>query len=314
VSIYEAYARYAKGAGLLDEPTSYFSPVEADLDPKLFSPKQILHPSIRTGVLSLLYGFWRSRYNDAESWSDVYLAGSGVSYQWSAARSPGDLDTLITVDWTGFRQANQDYRYLGDEELRETLNHEMQRELWPTTKNWHGFETTFYINQGSDIASIHPYAAYDVTHNSWAVVPNPVPAPNAHPMWAQAVEQDLAVAQDIIDTYNQALAEVSSTTVPGHRLNAEITLRTQARKGAMLFDSIHAGRHIAYGPGGVGFNAFEEYRYKSAKGHGILAAFREMKEELISAGLEDEEGTYGVHLPDPRELLIATAIDRRYKG
>jgi hypothetical protein len=44
---------------------------------------------------------------------DVWLAGSAVSYQWSAAREPGDLDVLIGVDYIQFRKAHPEYKRTG---------------------------------------------------------------------------------------------------------------------------------------------------------------------------------------------------------
>lgn len=313
MSIYDRLAQTLHPADLREEATSYYSTPEKELDPKLFTGREVLRPNIRSGVLSTLYGFWRSRYNDPEAWSTVFLAGSGVSYQWSAARSPGDLDCLIEVDWVTFRRLNDDYEDLGDEELGTLLNHEMQQQLWPTTANWHGYETTFYINVGR-LADLHPYAAYNVTSNSWLVSPNPHATAPKKALWDHLIQQDLDLAKDIIASYNKAYSEVEGTTNPGLRLNAEITLRTAAAKGAALFDDIHSARKRAFAPGGEGFDDFNEARYKTAKAHGIMAAFREMKEELQEAQLLNDKGTYGVDLPNARDVLVRAAVARRYRG
>lgn len=312
MSIYDRLAERAHEAALVPEGTGYFSEPEKTLDPKLFTANDHIRPDIRTGVTSLLYGFWRSDYRNPESWSKVYLAGSGVSYQWSAARSPGDLDCLITVDWVSFRYHNDDYRFLGDDELQDLLNQQLHDDLWPETSNWRGYELTLYINKGS-IASIHPYAAYDLTDNTWVVKPDPTAHPPVDPRWQHLADQDASIAQEIVGSYNRAYNEVEGTLNPGLRLNAEITLRTTAAKGAALFDNIHEGRKKAFSPTGQGYHDFNEFRYKSAKASGIMGALREMKVELQEAGLLDERDTYGVNLPDAHRTLVAAALERRFR-
>ena len=69
--------------------TSYFSAPETELDPKLFSEKT-LKGWVRNGILQLLFGFLNEKYRNPNLWAHVWIAGSGVSYQWSAARQPGD--------------------------------------------------------------------------------------------------------------------------------------------------------------------------------------------------------------------------------
>ena len=70
-------------------PTSYFSAPEQELDPRLFSGTT-LNGWVRNGILQLLFGFLNENYRHPDLWCHVWSAGSGVSYQWSAAREPGD--------------------------------------------------------------------------------------------------------------------------------------------------------------------------------------------------------------------------------
>ena len=88
--------------------TSYFSKPEESLDPKLFDGTH-LKGWVRNGLLHLLFDFLREEYRHPDLWAHVWIAGSGVSYQWSAAREPGDLDVLIGIDYLQFRRANPEY-------------------------------------------------------------------------------------------------------------------------------------------------------------------------------------------------------------
>ena len=65
--------------------TSYFSAPESDLDPKLFTGTH-LNGWVRNGILQLLFDFLNETYRHPDLWAHVWIAGSGVSYQWSAAR------------------------------------------------------------------------------------------------------------------------------------------------------------------------------------------------------------------------------------
>lgn len=314
MSVYDRLAEIAHRVGVSPEETSYFSADEPALDPKLFTANEVLRNDIRSGILSVLLGFWGARYRDPEVWSRAYLAGSGVSYQWSAARQPRDLDCLIGIDFPSFRRLNSDFRDLGDDDIASLMNQELHDYLWPRTANWHGYELTFYVNPNSyDIRNIHPYAAYSLTDNDWVVHPDPNAHPEVRPEWEAAAAGDEESARRIVDRYNAAYDEVEGTVNPGLRLNAEITLRTAAAQGADLFHSIHNGRTLAFAPGGAGYNSFHEYRYKAAKASGILPALRHLTEELQEAGLANDLGTYGVELPDAHRTLVAAALSRRPK-
>ena len=151
--------------------TSYFSAPEEDLDPRLFTGHH-LNGWVRNGILQLLFGFLNDAYRHSDLWCHVWLAGSGVSYQWSAAREPGDLDVLIGVNYVQFRKAHPEYVGLSDVEISKMLNEDFRNNLQPETENWNGFEVTFYVNPGAtDIRTINPYAAYDLTHDEWTVNP-----------------------------------------------------------------------------------------------------------------------------------------------
>ena len=120
--------RFAQPISLEGRATSYFSSPEQDLDPRLFSGNQ-LKGWVRSGLMQLLFDFLHEKYRHADLWAHVWIAGSGVSYQWSAAREPGDLDVLIGVNYIQFRKANPEYLGLGDTEISQMLNEDFRLSL-----------------------------------------------------------------------------------------------------------------------------------------------------------------------------------------
>ena len=203
--------------------TSYFSAPESELDPRLFSGME-LKGWVRNGILHLLFDFLKERYTNPESWSHVWIAGSGVSYQWSAAREPGDLDVLIGVDYIKFRRSHPQFAGLSDVEISKMLNEDFRNYLQPDTANWNGFEVTFYVNPGAtDIRSINPYAAYDLTHNEWTVHPTQQGAPH-NVVWDEVAKRDLSMAMDITTRYTKASTELDAAMNDAARRNAEARL------------------------------------------------------------------------------------------
>jgi hypothetical protein len=71
--------------------TSYFSTPAAGLDPRIFQDGK-LRPNVRNSILKILINYVDSKYTGSSGWMHVWLAGSGVSYQWAAHRDPGDID------------------------------------------------------------------------------------------------------------------------------------------------------------------------------------------------------------------------------
>ena len=98
---------------MTDYSTSYFSAPAASLDPTLFEGRA-LRSWVRTGILATLNDFLGLHYRHPELWAHPWLAGSGVSYQWQAAREPKDLDCLVGVDFVQFRKANPEFAGLGN--------------------------------------------------------------------------------------------------------------------------------------------------------------------------------------------------------
>jgi hypothetical protein len=301
--------KYAQPVDLQTGATSYFSAPEAELDPKLFSGNQI-KGWVRNGILHTLFGFLNEVYRHPDLWSRVWVAGSGVSYQWSAAREPGDLDVLIGIDYIQFRRANPEYMGLGDTEISQMLNEEFREELQPEMSNWNGYEVTFYVNPGAtDIRSINPYAAYDLTHNEWTVVPQHTTAPT-NTAWDATAERDKGIALDIVKRYSKALTDLHASQNDASRRNAEARLQLALSQGSALYESIHHARRYAFSQSGMGYADFNNYRWQAGKKYGTVPALRKLHDYLQAYNEGTAEENYGVELPDTSTLLRRAALYR----
>jgi len=285
--------------------TSYFSEPSSELDPKLFQEEQLL-PWVRNGVLSMLFDYLGKNYTAPNTWTHVWLAGSGVSYQWAAARQPGDLDCLIGIDYIKFRQSNQEFAGYSDKEIARTFNEGFSAELMPNTRNWEGYELTYYVNPQSDIRDINPYAAYDLTTDSWTVKPDVNPQPPYSRAWEQRIIRDEANAKDLINRYSSALSEVRNATNPAHRRNAETKMQLAAEQAIAHFDDIHGGRKIAFSAVGSGYSDFNNYRWQAGKRSGVIQALKTIKDHKAEQDAGLQKNVYGVELPDASTLIRRT--------
>jgi hypothetical protein len=202
---------------------------------------------------------------------------------------------------------------LGDTEISKMLNEDFREQLQPDTENWNGYEVTFYVNPGAtDIRSIRPYAAYDLTHNEWTVVPHPETAPY-QPSWQSFADRDNKMATEIISRYSKALTDLQSAPNDAARRNAELRMQQALSQGSMLFEDIHSSRRQAFSSQGAGYSDFYNYRWQAGKKSGTVPALRKMHDyyDAYKAGQADE--TYGVELPDT-ETLIRRAATYRAKN
>lgn len=289
--------------------TSYFGGAQDALDPRLFDGDH-LHPQIRHEILTMLDTFLASLYKHPQDWTNAWLAGSGVSYQWSAARYPADLDCLVGVDYPTFRADNPQYRGLSDDEIARQINEDFNAGLSLHTKEWRGFELTFYVNSDSwDITAINPYAAYDLVRNQWSVEPSYQGAPYTRE-WASKADRDHATATEITRRYTQALTELKGAQNPAHRVNAERALRMAVDQGASLYEELHAGRKVAFSRTGAGYSDFNNYRWQAGKGSGTIQAMKKLKDYSDSVREQGDITTYGLELPDTRTLVRRAATYR----
>lgn len=302
MNFYDALVSQAQPVTVEPSETSYFSPTASNLDPRLFRNGKIV-PAVRSSVLRILFDYLKQKYRNPESYLKIWLAGSGVSYQWTAARKPGDLDCLIGVNYPVFRQINPEYKALSDAEIAAMFNAGFREDLHPKTDNFMGaFELTFYVNVQSDIRNIRPYAAYSLIEDDWTVQPEIKSAiPNKE--WDKKVAKDKSMTMEILARYSAALTAVGSATTDAARRNAESALKLAVDQGAALFDDLHHGRSYAFSPSGSGYSDINNYRWQSGKSSGIVQALKKLKDVSSQGKKAFERQTYGMELPDASTLV-----------
>jgi len=290
--------------------TSYFSEPATILDPRLFKSNKI-QPMVRSAVLQLLFNHLDKYYTSGSAWAHVWLAGSGVSYQWAAHRDPGDLDCLIGIDYRSFRSSNTEFTGLSDKEIAQMLNEGFRKELHPVTGSFLGsFELTFYVNVRSNILDIKPYAAYSLTDDTWTVNPAPLRI-DINPTWISAIESDRIQAIDILTKYQNAKTKHEQASNEAIKANARSEMRIAMVQGVGLYESVHQGRSSAFSPTGAGYADFSNYRWQAGKQSGVIQALRSLKDEMDAQDEELNKKTYGVDLPDA-STLIRRAATRRF--
>jgi hypothetical protein len=291
-------------------PTSYFSAPAPELDPTLFEGRK-LRSWVRQGVRHILTDFLNKRYRHPELWAHPWLAGSAVSYQWQAARQPGDLDCLIGVDYIQFRKANPEFKGLTEKEISEQLNEEFKAELYPQTDNWNGFELTFYVNPGAtDIRTIKPYAAYDLKYDEWTVHPDPQQIPAVNEDWERVIGSDKDSTKQIYTRFNQARQDLKQSLSEPNRRNAEARLAAAYQQAEALFHEIHSNRSYAFSTSGEGYNDFSNYRWQAGKREGVIQTLREVREYMKDIQTEQDKTKYGVEFPDASTLIRRAATYR----
>lgn len=331
---YLARAAAAGPVGIHEGQSGYFSRPSNVLDPRLFDGDQI-RPYVKDWINATLFSYWSTRYVYPELWSTIWIAGSGISYQWNADRGNGDLDVLIGIDWPAFFFHNPNYRGLSSTEMADEFNEQLHRELWPKTATtriategpvngptnglfFGDFEVTFYVNAtGSDIEDIHPYAAYNLTDNTWTVKPPVLPEDpkTLYPKgWWDYVEDERRMADALIQRYNQAEG-VIRTTVPGTpawSTNSR-NLQVVADQIGALYDDIHLGRKAAFGEQGEGYGDFNNFRWQAHKKFGTAQALHEVWSERHTGHTDFETDTYGQPLSNAQEALRTSLLwARRY--
>ena len=298
--------------------TSYFSDPERTLDPGIFDGTHI-KPDVREWILDTIYSFLEEKYLVPELWSRIWIAGSGVSYQWAADRDPADLDIMLGVDYVQFRHANPAYAGLMDAEIGKMLNKNMFSELYPeidgVSFGSSNFEVTVYVNLGvgaapDDIKFINPYAAYDVTSDLWIVQPSPNPMVRVHPSWDVSVETDRQRGLNIVTRYGKSLEQIRGAQNPAHRVNAERDFENTLDAATALYEEIHAGRRAGFSPSGLGYADFTNYRWQSGKRTGVVQAMKRLKDYSSASKERDDFETYGMELPDTETLVRRAATYR----
>ena len=301
MSIYDALIAQAHPVSLEPSETSYFSPSGAGLDPRLFRNNKLI-PTVRSSIMRILLDHLKTNYANPEAYAHIWLAGSAVSYQWTAARNPADLDCLIGINYLSFRQNNQQYKSLSDKQIATMLNEDF-RDIQEDLDNFMGaYELTFYVNVNSDIRTIKPYAAYSLTNDDWTVAPEIKAAP-VNKMWERKVETDTSLATEILSRYSKAFNDIQAASTDTARRNAEAALKLAIDQGTALFEDIHMGRKYAFSPSGLGYSDIHNYRWQAGKSAGTVQALRKLKDIGKASKKEYEAKTYGMELPDANTLI-----------
>lgn len=310
MDLYGSLRNQASPVDIVEAETSYFSKPAIMLDPRLFRGSRMI-PAVRDGVLATLYGHLGNTYSDPESWATVWLAGSGVSYQWAAHRDPSDLDCLIGVDFVTFRQANDRFQGLSDREIAAMLNEGFRKDLHPQTENFMGcYELTFYVNTATDIRNIKPYSAYSLTRDDWTVEPTPDTVDFPQDWFAKA-DRDTRMAQDIVSRYQAALNDFTVARNEVASLNARTALLLAVKQGSAMFEEIHGGRSAAFSESGQGYADFSNFRWQSGKASGAVQALKALHKLDAQVRREAEVSLYGAELPDASTLVRRAATQYR---
>jgi len=268
--------------------SSYFSRPSNILDPNLFEGEH-LRPDVRDTILRIYMDYMGRNYNNPQHWSMVWLAGSGISFQWAASRGNGDLDVLFGIDYSEFVTANPDYMYFDRHEIAEMITSDLRKNLWPVTAHTYfgmgEYELTFFLNDSveageNSIVHIHPYAAYNLTKDQWTVKPpNLGDEPgNAYPdtYYVQA-EANKEAAEALVGRYNTLNSE-GANVYPGspqhvNNVRHKALVRAEAEN---LFDALHLGRKMAFSNQGEGYGDFYNFQWQHAKQHGVINALNEI--------------------------------------
>jgi hypothetical protein len=265
-------------SGYFSRPTSY-------LDFHLFDENEHLLPDVRTLLNDLLMAYLAIKYNGAESWTMAWLAGSGISYQWSADRGDGDLDVLFGIDYNKFVTDNPEFSYMSRSEIANAIDNDLKKVLWKQTAmipiNGQNYEVTFFLNEyvedkPDSILAINPYTAYCLTTDEWIVRPPKVaknPMETFPEEYRRAAEEDVKAASALLQRYKalQTDAQMLHPTSPQavNNKRSKSLVEAEARN---LFDSIHVGRKAAFSPDGHGYFDYNNYRWQYAKLTGVINA------------------------------------------
>lgn len=294
--------------------SGFFSAPSDQLDPNLFDGTHLKHDVRQWLLLTLAEGL--AKYLDlagANEWLHAWLAGSGITYQWSADRGNGDLDVLFGVDMARFTHWNPDFSGLPESYVADHADEVLKQKLWPATAHQRfgqqEYEVTFYWNPGTgaDITRIHPYSAYDLKGDAWVVCPPAVPHDPGvlYPAeWHEAARRDSEAAGQLYDRHHNLTNQLSSTALgspQAQNITAEITRTRQA--ASALFEEIHGGRREAFGEQGHGYSDWHNYRWQAAKASGVVEGLGALTALARSDKEAQDKFLYGGPVDGPEKIL-----------
>lgn len=296
--------------------SSYFTPPSDGLDPNLFSGTALLQ-GVREWLLSTGYGALNAGFRGAHTWATFWAAGSGVTYQWSAARSPGDLDVLIGVNMARFKKHNPSYKGVDNAIIAHLLTSYLKEHLWPRTANQQigtgHYEVTWYVNVGAeDIRDINPYAAYNITKDTWTVRP-PTLAPDwgtqyFPPDWWAQIGREKKYVQGLVGEFLRARATYLTTRSRAAQVNAATTMLHNARLAAQWFEDIHSGRREAFSPQGAGYRDWHNFRWQAHKRNGVIPVVHALAQQYATAQEESDLARYGTALASTEQALATASL------
>lgn len=272
---------------LLQGASGYFSRPQLILDPNLFE-RTTLHSDVRERLLYLFYNHMDTMFHNARNWSMLWLAGSGISYQWSGDRGNGDLDVLFGLDYTKFVSDNPEYRHYERAAIAEAMDDMLKRRLWPKTAHTpfgnNVYEVTYYLNPGTEdfdesIKNIHPYAAYNLNENHWTVTPMEPEeyGDETPPDYIRQSESNKQTADQLVQRYYHLANQLQTVGLNGPtQVNIQASKRLVVQEIKNMFDTIHLGRKQAFSNQGSGYGDFYNYQWQAAKRDGIVRTFNEI--------------------------------------
>lgn len=307
--------------------SGYLSPPRTELDPALFEGSKLapgsfnLRPNVMPIVLNPLMIFLNDiGLQEPAKWIKAWIAGSAITYQWSADRGNGDLDILLGIDHPMFDAHNPGFKWMGDEDLANELNEGLRVGLWPKTANTKingkTFEVTYFYNPGTgmDIRNIHPYAAYDLLKDQWVVEPPSLPTAGPHfpHSWFEKAAEDTRYTADLVDKYKSyaELQAVHGPGTPGY-INAGSMLNLVTAQAHALLTGIHHGRTLAFQGGGEGYTDWHNFRWQRAKATGAVKALSELVGVRERAEEDRDTSLYGSPVKSADELVRRAMLYRR---
>jgi hypothetical protein len=319
---YEFYLNRAVATGAQPEihtgASGYFSTPQSGFDPHIFDGQHI-KPDVRDHILGVLRSFVDSRFTGCRTWLTVWLAGSGISYQWAGDRGNGDLDCMLGVDFPRFYEDNASYRGISETEVANLVNADLKAHLWTFTAatDFHGqtYEVTYFLSPdatASSIEGLHPYAAYNLTHDRWDIKPPVLPRDprSLYPdSWRQAVEDEQAQARKLVERYSLLRSQSANLAEnsPAWK-NALDSQKFVVDSAKSLFNDIHLGRHNAFNANGEGYGDYYNYRWQAHKEAGTVQSLYDLATVGSEARKAQQTDTYGAPLDDAATSLAKAAL------
>jgi hypothetical protein len=242
------------GAHEASAPTKRIFGPTYGLDVRLFDADKLKEP-IRADLMRKWHEFCDTfGLQDPDTWSIVYFSGSEAS-EWTSPERKGnnDFDILVGVDVGRFAQNENNVRHaermgwpLTPEGIAAGITDKLKATLVdpayvlpgaPEHERHDTWDQTWYVNPNSfHIADIKPYAAYDVTHDEWAVRPPHLPD------WSLASFPEGPSLVDYCEGMEEMVRAVLKMPEPYRH-----------QEGFALWHFVHDTRSNAFGPQGEGW-------------------------------------------------------------